>query len=194
MKPSQLQLEGYYVKHLSFSLKPEVEAQMTIIAYPGLHFTSEYKHEAKEINLAVKSKGGPRKNDRSRWRFVLEIDSANPPESDFPYEFSIQIVGFFTNDPDDPLPEIAVRTNSPGLLYAAAREILASATGRGPYPGVMLPSLSFIDSPLIQPPKPEVETTKSKRIRTSVKKKPGSNASKGSKKKRSHSASRKFNQ
>lgn len=183
MKPSQLHLEGYYVRHLSFSLKPEVEARMTTIAYPGLHFTAEYKHETKEISLEIDSKGGQKKNAPSRWRFILKINSDDSPESDFPYEFSIHIVGFFNTDADNPLPDIAVRTNATGLLYAAAREILASTTGRGPYPGVILPSVNFIDSPLVQPPERVIESTNPKRIRSSAKKKPRPKAGKGSIKK-----------
>jgi len=46
--------------------------------------------------------------------------------------------------------EILVRVNATTLLYTTAREVIASATSRGPYPGVLLPAVSFANSSLVE--------------------------------------------
>ncbi len=59
------------------------------------------------------------------------------------------LVAFFEVIPEWP-PEQVDRlfsANAPALLYSAAREALATVTGRGPYPEIFLPSVTFVQLP-----------------------------------------------
>jgi preprotein translocase subunit SecB len=40
--------------------------------------------------------------------------------------------------------DLLVAVNGPALLYSSAREIIASITGRGPFPAIVLPSVNFL--------------------------------------------------
>ncbi|MCL4310287.1 MAG: protein-export chaperone SecB [Actinomycetota bacterium] len=167
MELSPLQLEGYYVKSLEFSLRPSVEEASTFSAALGLQYLPSEIQEIDPLTINFNGGGGPNSEDISRWRFHLQLKSDIPTESNYPYDFSLEIVGFFKVFFDEPLgkDEIVLRVNATSLLYSTAREVVASATSRGPYPGVMLPAVSFANSPLVDRAK-ELEkktATKTKR-------------------------------
>lgn len=152
MELSPLQLEGYYVKSLEFSLRPTVEEAATFSAAPGLQFFPNEIGEIDPLTINFSGGGGPNSKDISRWKFNLRIKSEIPADSNYPYEFSLEIVGFFKVFFDEPLgkDEILLRVNATTLLYTTAREAIASATSRGPYPSVLLPAVSFANSPLVE--------------------------------------------
>jgi preprotein translocase subunit SecB len=162
MKASKLDLVGYYFKELSFSVRSSAEKGLSLISFPGLNYTAEFKRESHEMLVNAKFRGGRNKEDPSRWRFELKLESAAPDTDEFPYDYSAHVVGYFEVNADHSLNEETIRTNSIALLYGIARDALAATTARGPFPGILLPSVSFIDSPLIQ--KPEV-ATKSKAVK-----------------------------
>src|SRR5439155_22261424 len=69
--------------------------------------------------------------------------------SNVPYFFSLELVGFFEVAeavPDDRIDRL-VKTNGPSMLYGIAREVVRDITSRGPYLGVLLPSVSFYEPP-----------------------------------------------
>src|SRR5665811_645143 len=152
MKLSPLQLEGYYVKHIEFALRPNIEAVGSYFAPRGLQFMPEEQPELDPIQIKFHGGGGSNVEDPSRWKFNLEIISDNKKDSHYPYDFSIEIVGFFKVFFEEPLgkDEILIRVNATSLLYSTAREALAAVTSRGPYPGVLLPAVSFANSPLTE--------------------------------------------
>jgi hypothetical protein len=51
-----------------------------------------------------------------------------------------------------------VHANGPSMLFGAAREIIRAATGRGPWPAVIIPSTNFLTGlpPIEAPPTPPV--------------------------------------
>ncbi len=142
MQPSPLQLEAYFLKELSFSIAERLETAPT------------RSPKSDNIGIKVGIDAGPRDDDPFKWRCELTVESASEPDSKPPYSFRITFVGFFRVVKGYPAErvELMARTNAPALLYSAAREALVPITSRGPYPAVVLPSVTFLEPP---PPKPE---------------------------------------
>lgn len=136
MRPSFLQLEMYHVEELSFSVQPKYE----------------YDPE-KEINvlpddIRVKVEPHQHVENPHKWYFQLQIKS-DDKIGKLPYIFSIKLDGFFAVSeecPPDLVKQLAL-TNSPSLLYSAARELLATVTGRGRHLSIVLPSVTFFEPP-----------------------------------------------
>lgn len=142
MQPSPLQLEAYFLKELSFSIAD------------GLETAPTRSPKTDNIGIKVEIDAHPRDDNPLKWRCELTVESAEEPDSDPPYSFRITFVGFFHVVKGYPAErvELMARTNAPALLYSAAREALVPITSRGPYPAVVLPSVTFLEAP---PPKPE---------------------------------------
>lgn len=103
--------------------------------------------ELKGFNVTFEA--GENKNDPLLRRFILKIGQKNEPEQ--PYELKISIIGIFRVDSGFAARktveelERLLNTNCPSMLYSAARETVATLTGRGPYKTYILPSVSFAD-------------------------------------------------
>lgn len=79
------------------------------------------------------------------WEVAVRVKFQPGPEANTPYFFTLEVVGFFQvlpNFPEEKLKPL-VQTNGPSVLYGIAREVVRDVTGRGPYPQVFLPSVSF---------------------------------------------------
>jgi preprotein translocase subunit SecB len=88
-----------------------------------------------------------KKEDNPLLRQVQFTINCNPPvDANIPYEFKITVVGFFHIDKTWPLSrrEELVHFNGLAILYSTAREIIATATSRGPWPQIILPSVNFL--------------------------------------------------
>lgn len=140
MQPSPLQLEAYFLKELTFTITDQLE--------------SPPKRAAKTDNVGIKvgADVGPRDDDALKWRCELTVESVEEPESIPPYRFRITFVGFFHVVKGYPAErvELMARTNAPALLFSAAREALVPITSRGPYPAIVLPSVTFLEAPPAQ--------------------------------------------
>lgn len=89
-----------------------------------------------------------------------------------PYAYELHMVGFIEVRPGFPAEQLerAVETNGPSMLFGATREILRSATGRGPYGPLLIPSTTFFKSvdapapqePASKPPRKSPNTRKAK--------------------------------
>jgi len=77
----------------------------------------------------------------------MNIRHTQNPESNSPYFFAVDLVGFFRID--ESLPETMVEkfayVNGSSVLYSSAREILRNAMADGPYDPIMLPTVCFLD-------------------------------------------------
>lgn len=63
-----------------------------------------------------------------------------------PYAIDIEIYGIFhCHGPDHQHDETLLAVNAPAVLYGSVRELVMSATARGPYPMMVLPTVNFID-------------------------------------------------
>lgn len=98
-----------------------------------------------------------RKDARERV-YDLQLESRTE-EGDFPYRFRARIRGEFRvgEEVEDGKVNGLADANAPAVLYGVLREALASATGRGPFAPVCLPSVNFLDV-AFTPPSEEDES------------------------------------
>ena len=92
-----------------------------------------------------------------------QLQGAGPiPEGvNLPYSFALHMHGFVLPSPhlEGAMLKRTVHANGPAILFGAAREIIRAATGRGPWPAVIIPSTNFLTGlpPLEAPPTTAVE-------------------------------------
>ncbi len=97
-------------------------------------------------------------------RVAITIDSTETKPA--PYDVLLIVIGTFGTVPDFPEKETLVKISGSSILYGAAREYLATITGRGPYPPLLLPSVSFLPVPQKPSPLPKQTIAKQKKQRT----------------------------
>lgn len=136
MRVSPLRLEGYYVKELHFSLQTKWKVE------------SEYPALVAPKDIAVIIVAGQHKENARERLFEVTIELQKQALRRYPYNFKTTLVGYFEISEQFPAEhaETMVNANAPALLYSAARELIASATGRGPLPALTLPSVTFIQT------------------------------------------------
>lgn len=137
MQLSPLRLEDSLLKEVRFSLTG-------LLAEPP---DSAVKYDLMDVEVASDTK--MRGDDPLAWRCELTVKSKEVPEAIYPYSFIFVYVGFFRvvkEFPAERIPQM-VRTNAPAVLYSAAREAVLYLTGRGRYPAVLLPSITFLEPP-----------------------------------------------
>jgi preprotein translocase subunit SecB len=167
VQTSNIELEGYYVRNLQFTTAESVES-MRLILRKGFHVQTETSVDPEgEYQLKISMNAAGHRNDPNRYRVVLRIATDNQTkESQFPYTFDLTLVGFFRIvglEIPKPSQDPKVVQTSLAILYASAREILASATGRGPFPALVLPMIRLTLTADVQPArKPTKERTTKK--------------------------------
>jgi preprotein translocase subunit SecB len=149
MKLSPLVIEGYYVKELSIAVTPKYENEPEYFAEVGFHFQPAATYSPDPVTFDVLGDIAQHPDEPNRWRYDIQIKSHGRRKKKFPYSFDITLVGFFRiaeGLTDNNFGNLLLYANAPAVLYSAAREILAAVTGRGPYPAIMLPSVTFVDN------------------------------------------------
>jgi preprotein translocase subunit SecB len=144
-------IEGYYVKELSVGVTPKYEDKAEFLAWTGFHFQPHKTYRPEPVTFDVTGDIAQHPDDPNRWRYEIQIESHKSTKKNFPYSFSITMVGLFRLPKAKDITEektvnLLLYANAPAVLYSAAREVLATVTGRGPYPAIMLPSVTFIDN------------------------------------------------
>lgn len=139
--PSHLQLNRYYLKELTFLLRDTLETP------PGR------KTDIKTVDLDISDSTVPLDKSARKWRCELTIKSKSREEDNF-YDFRIVMIGFFTTKAamSAETARNLAETNAPAVLYSTSREIIATVTRRSPYPGTLLPTVTFIKD-IAEPPK-----------------------------------------
>jgi preprotein translocase subunit SecB len=137
MRPrsSPLLLKDYFTTHLSFSAQSEFMGRNDPNA--GKILASDLKVDVEEL----KQEGS---HLQRSCHLTIELD--DPTGTKYPCVFSISLVGFFEVISDWPTEQVDIlfTANAPAVLYSAAREALASITGRSPFKGILLPSVTFV--------------------------------------------------
>lgn len=161
MKLAPLQLTDYFIAHLSLDSNPEFNSTKpaddpveTLTVVPG-YILSDYKDE-----------------QGTEWLVSLAITQTIPEGVNLPYAFSLHINGFVLVSPhlEGAMLKRAVHSNGPAMLFGAAREIIRAATGRGPWPAVIIPSTNFlVDLPPLEAPA-KTEETKAVPVKKTVRK------------------------
>ncbi|MDQ3685194.1 MAG: protein-export chaperone SecB [Acidobacteriota bacterium] len=137
MRLAPLQLENYFVKSLRFDLRSGFDSRETLddgVTLPDFNVTANVTQDT---------------DDPLRARCELIVELLDDPSDKFPYTFAITLIGIFhvsANYPEDQVA-LLLRVNASSILYSAAREIVLSFSGRGSFPPVILPSVSFAPSP-----------------------------------------------
>lgn len=102
------------------------------------------------------------KDAERKWMVQLELKQIQDKEAGCPeYTFHAEVVGFYEVSKSFPeeKAEALVRINGPALLYSAARELIATLTGRGPFAPVNLPTVTFIDEAVPTKRASQISTT-----------------------------------
>jgi len=154
---SPLQLDRYFLKGLCFNLNEGYDRGRV----------SPDRFAAPQIEIGVISAEQDPERP-SHWRFEVSLGLSEMPESDFPYHVETTLVGYFIvhdNYPPQHAERLA-RANGPAVLYSCAREIVASITGRSPYPKLLIPSVTFVQPERVEeaPGHPELPFCKPMRL------------------------------
>jgi len=83
--------------------------------------------------------------DNDTYQVMLEITAF--PENEkkkIPYSIHLIAVGLFSVSKEWEDPEKLLKINGASILYSSAREFIITITSRGPWPPVLLPTISFI--------------------------------------------------
>ncbi len=134
MQLSPLRLEDFLLKELRFALISPLTEVPTGIKYDQLDI---------EVDANTQMRG----NDARLWRCEVTVRSKDEKEGTYPYTFQITYVGFFSVIDAYPIDRVEqmAKVNCPAPLYSAARETLLHITGRGRFPAVLLPSITFLE-------------------------------------------------
>ena len=136
-KPSPLNCTHYFVTDLSVSANPLYDPESEI------DLTGD--------SLDIESRVEAPEDDEAHWQIILDVSQNLGPEANAPYNFGIQIIGFFQIQ--DGFPKDKETTflsiNGSSLLFGVAREMLRNAMTAGPHAPLMLPTVSFFDPALL---------------------------------------------
>lgn len=133
MKPSNLQLRLYFVTDLSVSVNSEFNPETDVNLHIG--------------NMVVESEPMKKPDEDREWQIKMKVRHTQNSESNSPYFFAVELMGYFHID--ESLPEALIEkfafVNGSSILYSSAREILRNAMANGPYEPIMLPTVCFFE-------------------------------------------------
>ena len=148
VSPALISLDGYYIQELGFSLN--VEHALTDEFYLCTGSLPQRKNPMKAPQLIydVTFNTSSHKDDPSRFKCMLTLESSERDMSDEAewYKFKVTIGAFFTIHESVKITEereIFYQQNAVTIIYSLAREVLASATSRSLFPGIVLPTVLF---------------------------------------------------
>jgi preprotein translocase subunit SecB len=154
MKAAPIQLTNYFVSELQFA------------ANRGFKADSPTNVSADDLQVMLQPL--PKEGNNREWQITLRVALNAAPESNSPYNFMIEMIGFITVAPS--VAEIKIerfaRINGTSLIFAAAREIVRAATARGPFNALLLPTVTFWEPPPGMPTSAQVnaETRKEEEV------------------------------
>ena len=113
---------------------------------------------AAAINVTTNPTFGRNDKDPNQWQIKMRIAFKGTDKKPTQYEGHIDVMGVFTvvatdMKEDQTLKLVAI--TCPSILYATAREVIASLTARSQHGLFLLPSVSFADQILLLPGKDE---------------------------------------
>lgn len=141
-----LQLEGYYIKELAFRIRDDLDEKLNTKMQLGVGLQLDGLFNPDPLTVNITSGMAAHLEDPYRWKCEVRIESQNPPERNYPYDFLAVLVGFFKADErmSSEHAQTLIAVNGASVLYSAGRDILATVTARGPFPHVLLPTVAFI--------------------------------------------------
>ena len=132
MNKAPLQLKHYFI------------TDIFVKAYHNYKLKQSQIYNIKNLQSDIKYRR--HKTDKGKWQVQLKLRYTSQEEENMPYEFSVNIVGFFeiVSTLAESKIKVLVRYNAPAMLYSAACEIIATVSGRGPWGPFFIPTVSFI--------------------------------------------------
>ena len=121
-----LRLDIYFFDSLSIKVNPKGSL--------NYHLTEE--------QLVIDAEYSLNMEDPTKHKVILTVQN-RPKDPSATYLFSATVIGIFTiSDPADQnsLPHVVVTGSS--MLFGGIREMLLNLTGRGPFPTLLLPTVS----------------------------------------------------
>ena len=142
-KPRKLQsspLETSTPLQLKYYFFPEVSSSA------ALDFDPEKDKGSRSLSLKIDESLQPTPKSPGQYQLGLRLGVGPKEKTKAPYRINLTIIGFFAVREDVPenQRETLVRITGSSMLYGMAREFIMAVTGRGPWPPVMLPTISFI--------------------------------------------------
>jgi preprotein translocase subunit SecB len=139
MKASPLQLVS------SAFIKIHIEAEPTYAEHleDGTPFSL-----FSEAGLKSSVEVGFPEDDSSQGFVRLKVEMLGTAEVPSPYKLDLDVLGSFTVAKNS--SEKLLEVNGPAVLYGSVREVVMQLTSRGPYPQLVLPTVTFIP--------PEIQT------------------------------------
>lgn len=130
-----LRINDYYALELSVTAIPNRHRVQMEASNGGISGADDLDIQIVPFN----SKDNP-----ERFVIDLSVELEDRPDREYAYLFRIELLGFFEYTGDLNTAEGAgqLAANAPALLFAAAREMIAAATARGPYGPVIIPAIS----------------------------------------------------
>jgi preprotein translocase subunit SecB len=135
MKAAPVQLTNYFVSELQF------------VANRSYNRDSPTTVTAEDLQVALQP--SQKEDNKREWQITLRIALNASPESNSPYSFLIEMIGFVTvaESVAEHKIERFARINGTSLIFGAAREIIKAATSRGPFQALLLPTVTFWEPP-----------------------------------------------
>ncbi len=133
MRPSSLLLKSYIVTDVNVSANPAFDPEKPVNL--GIR------------DLIVEPECRPNEKNPRDWRIFLCVKDAQNKDSNSPYSFRIELVGFFEVEEKVPVKTLDVFAcvNGTSVLYSTAREVLRSLMSMGPYQPILLPAVCFFE-------------------------------------------------
>ncbi len=129
LRASVLQVDSYFVESFQFSTLHNFEPDSKGSALQAEDLQWDLEHALTPDNCMA-------------YRLKVVLPEEN---SRVGYAFDIVLTGIFVPDAsyDQEQAQHIADVNAPAVLYGAAREFVAMATGRGPFNALCLPSVTF---------------------------------------------------
>jgi len=138
MKLSPLDLCRYFVTEMSCSANADFDVKQPV----------EVVMDQLSVETTIQ-KTDLYMPERVGWSVDLTVSCQPVAKQNYPYSYSIQLIGFFSSPSEVPEgldDERIVRVNGSSILYGIAREMLRSATAAGPWGEMLIPTVSFFES------------------------------------------------
>lgn len=148
MRPAQISLTKYVVNEFQLKVNKAFDSQKPTVVHLD--------------DLQLSPEATPLSTDRRSWKVALQLALEAAPERNMPYTFSIEVVGTVLVDQTvkDENIERFIQINGMSLVFSVTREIVRAMTSRGPWGGVLLPTVTFWEpklTPSAKEPEPNQE-------------------------------------
>ncbi len=128
--------------------RPPLELKKYFFPFVQVAADAEFQPGEDEIVPHFDVRTSVARND-SDSLFQVSVEIVTEPVNEkmhIPYSIHLIGVGLFAVDDTWPDPEKLLKITGASIIYSASREFIITVTSRGPWPPVILPTISFAES------------------------------------------------